>query len=261
MTARCPLCAGPGPLTKEDLVPSWIRRDVLRRYRLAQGDIPRRFVLRICATCNGNLGRCFEDPAAPILKKLIAGRSLSLELPEQQVVSRWIAKTTLIGLLKTTSPGLPHEALTKLLRRVIDQQVPPTGSCIRLFQVVPDNSASSVPEQTLTGGELPRPLSVFGVSYFGKFGYEMVCGLEETILAYALRTRRSSLSVTVWPMSRTPVLWPPATAIRGTDLLALRQAHGSTRDDGVPSPFDYSWVVRPERTDDGGSMSGAKTRS
>jgi hypothetical protein len=102
----CPLCAGAGPLTKEDLVPSWIRRDVLRRYRPAPADIPPRFVLRICATCNSNLGRKFEDPAAPILKKLIAGDPLSLDLSEQHIVARWIAKTTLIGLLKTMAPGL-----------------------------------------------------------------------------------------------------------------------------------------------------------
>ncbi|MDA8399531.1 MAG: hypothetical protein M0008_05725 [Actinomycetota bacterium] len=175
---------------------------------------------------------------------MIGGHSATLSLPNQHTIARWIAKTTLIGLVKTADAGPLRDASTTLLRQVMSQLLPPRASCIRLFHTVPDDAPLDTTVNALAGGALPCPLSVFGVSYFGQFGYEMISGPEAVVLPYALRTRHNSFSVTVWPMSRTAVPWPPTAAVRGSDLLMLRDAHGSTRDEGVAAPFEYSWMLR-----------------
>lgn len=84
----CYLCARWSELTDEDVVSTWVRR-VLKTMHDPTHDLPPRYLMPLCGPCNNALGNQFENPAAPILKPLIRGETVTLTPQQQKIVASW----------------------------------------------------------------------------------------------------------------------------------------------------------------------------
>lgn len=128
MAKTCPFCGRNGPFNSEHVWPDWIGRLVFGYKRGASApkaphrrssSIPSESdatwqapsftttTNAICADCNGGWMSDLEDAAAPVLTPLLLGKRALLNLADQALVSRWVAKTAMTFQLTTPRRPIP----------------------------------------------------------------------------------------------------------------------------------------------------------
>ncbi|MEP9382942.1 hypothetical protein [Nocardioides sp. KR10-350] len=235
----CPICGERAQLTFEDVIPTWLRKESLKAWQ-GDGPLPARVKVRICRGCNESLGRKFESPLAPILKRFVSGAPVVLDGATQVSIGAWIAKTSVLGLLMREQAGseIGRTAAVELLRRLMCTGALCTGALcfpasVRLFHVSPTDDSDAALRRVVPGGVPPYPVGVYAVSTFGRFGYEFFSSTAELIARYAQVTRTHARSVTISPVPGDQVVWPPRHMTAQADLLALRSAYSDRRDPGL----------------------------
>lgn len=200
------------------------------------GPLPARVKLRICRSCNESLGRMFESPLAPTLKRFVSGAPVVLDVGTQISIGAWIAKTSLLGLLLREQAGseIARSVAVELLRRLMVAGAMSFPASVRLFHVSPTDKSDAAMRRVVPGGVPPYPVGVYAVSTFGRFGYEFFSSTAELVARYAQATRTHARSVTISPVPGDHVVWPPRRMTAQADLLALRSAYSDRRDPGLP---------------------------
>lgn len=241
LPARCPLCSRPGPLTDEDLVPTWARRYLIQSFGpFPGGKAPRRVKMRICATCNGRLGRRFEAPAAHLLKPMVGGEPITLSTQEQSRVGSWAIKTSLmLAFSGLTQSSWGYELARHLINQTIAEGHPPKYASVRLghqsITTSPPNDPPKLPE-LVPVRQMPRS-AFFGVCTVGHLAWIMVVGGTEDILQYASWCETDERYLQrVWPPRREAVAWPPPGSLNEEVMSDIRKAFVKSR----PPRANYS---------------------
>lgn len=227
----CPICGDRTQLTFEDIVPTWLRKETLQLSGRS-GQLPPRVKLRICRDCNEELGRRFESPLSPLLKRMVIGDTVMLDSAAQGSIGAWIAKTSLLSLLmrEQMSSDVVKSATAVALRRLIETRTLSFPASVRLFHVSPTLQSEAALRRVVPGGKAPYPVGAYAVSFFGQFGYEFFNATSELVEGYARATGQHARSVTISPLPLSPVVWPPRRTTSQADLLALRTAYSDRRD-------------------------------
>ncbi|MFZ0229305.1 MAG: hypothetical protein WAL41_20710 [Mycobacterium sp.] len=129
---RCVFCGSTSNLTREHVLPDWLKDIGLdlapSLHQSAPLDrVPRQWsstpfnttVKLVCASCNNGWLSSLESSARPVLTPLIRGESRHLPSDDQALIAKWTCKTTLVSLLVTSAQdrggdGVPPSEYTKL---------------------------------------------------------------------------------------------------------------------------------------------------
>jgi hypothetical protein len=189
------------------------------------------------------MARIFESPSSALLKPLVRGEPAVLDRMAQKVISAWITKTTLLGLIKNLRREERVRALARNALSRVFQGEPLPLSAVRLFHVDFEIAKLGMPKTDPVVSATIEPVGFFGVSWFGHFGFELVTADATTIRNHAARIRLHPQSVLIWPSYAQSIEWPPPARSLPDDLIALRGYYGEHRDLDVPVPFDESWKL------------------
>lgn len=128
--ARCLFCAREGPLTKEHVIPRWVRdvhppgpggvRTTGARGESGTHGAPastfdftgRTYdlsVRAVCASCNNGWMSALEGRAMPVLTQLINGQATTLDARAQITVARWALKTVMVSRAREATHHVPVE--------------------------------------------------------------------------------------------------------------------------------------------------------
>ena len=145
----CLFCGG-GPLTKEHVVPAWIR-DILPMegrvgvFRGGEKGQPawtmaslNQEALIVCGPCNHGWMSRLEGHVKPVLAgAIVGGTKVSLTPARQQLVSTWAVKTSLV--LMASMPSLRESYIPPEHVRALHQQptLPPPGTQVWMFHLWP----------------------------------------------------------------------------------------------------------------------------
>lgn len=89
----CALCGEFGERNREDVYPVWLRR-AMATHSLTENQLPEKTILLVCFRCNSGMADAFENPAAPVIKSLMWGRSRGRLIAEESLIlARWLIKT------------------------------------------------------------------------------------------------------------------------------------------------------------------------
>lgn len=248
-SAPCPICGLRRGLTTEDVVPIWLRKTMLGLTGpWPKNQLPPKFKLRICEPCNSSLGTRFEAIAAPLVKPLVEGRDVRLSFRDQKIISTWIVKGALLGIVaRNRSDARLSEVVVPLLRYIIETRLPPHGCSVRLCSV--NTSHDKEPVEEVIDPYLPhiRPLiAYYAVANFGALGFELLVGDQETLLPFMADVDADSRFVRIWPPVSREAEWPPPSPLAWHEIPELRNAWANDRDPDMPVPFDYSWTYSGE---------------
>jgi hypothetical protein len=230
MTAEpCPVCHELKHRNDEDILPRWARGHALRLFPLRIGQqYPRRIKLRICRDCNDLMASRFEDHVAPLITRMMEGNPVSLNAQQQEDVSGWVIKTTLLmGLKEEVAKGRPNEPARLALLPLITAGVIPPGSSVRIAEfpagedAPPDETADLA--QLLPGGP-PMPLHFFGVNTLARVAFEVILGEPSAVSRFIQRTPDTDRLRRIWPPPSGEVPLPPPHVLTRGDVAALRTA-------------------------------------
>lgn len=136
MSSTCPVCDGPGPLTKEDILPTWLRQqtlDQMRQRGVPSEQLPARVVIRICSPCNKQLGRLLEAPMSELLPRLVHDEHALVVPAEAELLAAWTAKVMLLMALNSWRPGQwGRQHCRAALETIRTVGKPPAGLHVRL---------------------------------------------------------------------------------------------------------------------------------
>lgn len=126
---RCAFCEGPGPLTREHVLPqhwreefpdwahgSFLRVDALggKQAREVPGTRYDQTVRRFCGPCNGGWMQELDMAAKPLVLALANGSTDVIRRPEIATLTSWATK---IGLVRAMTDGPDHEPAAELFRQ------------------------------------------------------------------------------------------------------------------------------------------------
>jgi hypothetical protein len=246
--AACPICLRQSSLTDEDITPTWARKHLIRSYGPFPGaQAPRRHKFRICMQCNGQLGRRFEEPVAPILKHAIDGIKLRLSMADQRAIGSWVVKTTMLTCLADSTPQeWGHGIAREIVQGMLKTGVPPINSSVRLG-IINDSSADAGPARyignLLPVGRMPE-FAFFSLTSMGHLVWEAVIGVAPNVERFARWTDgRTDRMIRVWPAREIETAWPPPKALHYGQILAMRDAFVAARLDvpGLADPRRRTW--------------------
>jgi len=166
---RCVWCGG-GPLTREHVIPAWLRDvlahafqgdgggyDFASRFNTADEEGPLRSYAQVkpelvvkaaCETCNGGWMACLEAETMPILAPMVRGERKHLEVDAQAVLAHWVSKTVVVlGCHEASAVILDSGDLDQISRR----GTAPIGFHIRL---------------AYRADEDPSPFDIYGSTHF-----------------------------------------------------------------------------------------------
>lgn len=240
-TATCRLCDGSGPLTDEDIVPMWARRQVLALTGQDGPAAPPRVKVRICRACNGRLGRVFENDAPTLIGPLVAGDAVTLTRRDQIRLGSWLTKCTLLGNFAGTKPHeWGHDIVRGLLLEMMQTGRPACYTSVRIGRhPLGEKADPAVPPRQLVPATTPR-FAFFGVNAVGHLVYETVVGGTTDILEHVARTDgHYDELVRVWPPRPEPVSWPPPRPLDLQTIMRMREAWIAAQRPGtaLPPPF------------------------
>lgn len=253
----CIFCANQATLTREHVLPQWLRSlpvgegpFTIRRisetgqatdYKSRGVDIVARAV---CGTCNGGWMSDLEVTAMPLLSPMITGGRRSMAPDEQDVVSRWAAKTAIMILYATQPPvGVSPLHRTYLCEGTLP---PNTGIWLAKYRVDPPAYNSwirtrviemrlpSQPEAIQTGQSVTLTLGYYvqqvlltPPQWFGRsFKFTAPTALEPRLLRI--------------PQEKV-VQWPPSAVVSTEELERNADSFGAT---GINTPISESHLSR-----------------
>jgi hypothetical protein len=252
-TPTCPICLTVGPLTDEDIVPTWMRRFLVSRYAVPGEQAPPRSKMRICRRCNETLGRRYENDARENLMPLLNGDPATLPPRQQSAAGRWMIKTTMLGCFAGALPDRwGYELCRTLLLSLRDTGGMPGYTSVRIAaRDTRDDPPSGEADVTrfLPVNQMPR-YAFFGINCIGGFVWEMVTGGTTDILEYTSWTdAHADEFVRIWPPNRTEVAWPPGPPLSMAAVHAMREVFVAAQKPGVPlsPPWRGSRAMHKER--------------
>lgn len=246
----CRLCARPGYITSEDIVPTWLRKHIIRTYGpFPDGRAPRRIKTRICRSCNGGLGRLFENSAPRLIRPLVDGEDVNLTPDQQSFLGGWITKTSIMGNFAGANPSdWGYDLSRSMLSTMMASGHPPVGTSVRIAYCDPWNNSEGVGGdiRTVLPGEMAPLHDFFAVTTLGFLAWEMVTGLATYIYPYIEQTDRlNSNFVRIWPPRKSVVaLSRVNNSIDHGQKAALREAFMRAALPGMPGPYVRKWVFK-----------------
>jgi hypothetical protein len=243
----CPVCLENHADTREDVMPKWVRKRI-RKLGVYVGDRVPSILMPMCKQCNRKFGHRYENETAPILGPMMDGESRLLMTVDQEIVGRWIVKTTLLGALNQTTAGSPDsERIRRFCCSMRDHGTPPHQSFVRLGAFDREQ-----PIDAQGHGNLHRPgylptVHVRGANVSGHVAWQVAIGEPSELERFiASCTDNDSLKL-IWPPQLTPVAWPPPVKLTYRDVLTLKLAWNERQwppsSDGLlPSPIGLPTV-------------------
>ena len=245
----CPVCAERPADTKEDLLPKWGRKRIAKLGTYANGQLPS-VLMPLCLKCNRAYGKLYENDAALIIGPMVDGQSRQLSPTDQEVIGRWVIKSSLLYWLGARRCHRPIgfgwckrscEACAAARRR-------PTS---RLFVSATPTRASPDGDVSHPGlhhdGRIPETM-IHGTATLGYFAWEIAVGAPELFGSYVESCEDNDALIRVWPPQMTTLSWPPPRSLTTRDIYSLRLAWQS----GV-------WPPDPERPPHPGAWDVART--
>jgi hypothetical protein len=234
----CVLCGSQGKLTKEHVLPNWLRK-YASQYAAGEAPsggfsgsaygkahsglpLPPPIVVRmVCEQCNGWMSDTFEVSAKPHLIALIEGTVTHLDANAVSAVARWINKSALMYAL-TAQPCVFDAAAYHQFRETGD----PVAGCGVFVGTKDDPGApySTKPPTT------PLPEGA-GVSFWIDT-WKTTLGLGALVVHYtwtapgvAARTvaDRDGLVLPIWPVPPDGITWPPPRQVTASNASQLGQ--------------------------------------
>jgi hypothetical protein len=227
--------------TKEDILPQWARARLAGLGTFPKNQAPS-VLTRLCGDCNGTYARLYENAAAPVLAPMMDGTHCRLRSMDQEVISRWVLKTSLLLFLtKAHDAPVGDRGLARdVLRHLKVQQAEVASSFVRLG-ACNFVDAGNVPNEALHApGPLP-PIAWGGVSTLGCIVWEAAVGDPNDVEPFAQSCPDSDALVRICP-SQDDVEWPPPRRMIAADIHNLRVAWLSAR--RWPVPLDTPLITR-----------------
>ena len=231
----CAFCGAHGQLTREDFTPQWLGRFIAGRWPAqgplelvaisGGGDRPYREEKRVvgnasavkpaivCQRCNNEWMKRLEDAAIPILKPMILGDSLVLDVPALHALASWAMKTALVfELIRRDNETTASVDDRKSFR---NHRVPLPGARIWAGRYVGTLGAAWQSRSTLVTYDLDNPLSVPAphgfvvVLAYGELALRVAMTRTMPLLPTRFAVSQGEHLPTIWPRSE-PLTWPPA---------------------------------------------------
>lgn len=236
----CPICSKHVKSTKDHVIPSWLRKDLVHLGLGAVGPS----ILLICTSCNGSLGKQFEDQAPDLIKPMLRRQEVDLNPGQQALLAGWLCKTSvLLALVDAQNPADGSASRVDRRNHAIDviaairdtgQPPPNTSVRIGLF----DATLGKQDKPALYLPPAPLPIIPFQArAAFGPLLYEVtVTRVASDLLRYEERRAlagNDAWLARIWPIQLAGVWWPPAHAFGWRELLLCdalwRAAHQEAR--------------------------------
>jgi hypothetical protein len=138
----CYLCRKHGEITAEDVVPTWLRKTI-QTIVGAGTRMPPKYLMPLCRPCNHALGKQFEEPTAPLVRRLIAREHTTLTVAEQETLASWaflkdlefamarVAIYQIDGIVKKSGPQ-EREPWRQQLLALVSTGQPPADLSLRI---------------------------------------------------------------------------------------------------------------------------------
>jgi hypothetical protein len=219
----CRLCGSSGRRNLEDALPSWVLRYaemqpggpyVGTAYgRPYSGRRPPASRVPVCASCNGWMGRTFEEPAKRLLIPMFKGYPLTLLPDGQRVIARWTAKSALMQVLF----DLPEDHVpTDVYRTFRATGEPPVGCQVFIGRYADNGRLPSTPSLSPPIGEPPTRRQAPPGARLEAITFNPVLGhfvgqffLPLTASRFESAAAQLGLVIPIWPLPGHPVTWPP----------------------------------------------------
>ena len=222
----CPVCGERPADTKEDLVPNWARKRIRKLGTYSGNNVPS-LLMPICSNCNRAFGRLYENDAARVLGPMVDGQARSLTLEDQEVVGRWIVKSSLMFYLGRAPAGSPPDRLSlarALCRTMRKTRTVPHQSFVRIgWTDARHPDGPQVQPLLHEVGHLPET-AFHGSSSLGYVAWEVAIGAPELLGSFVMACRDNDALFRVWPPQTAAREWPPAIALTTRDRYRLRLA-------------------------------------
>ena len=231
----CILCGGHGA-SNEDALPTWVN-DMLKR--MGDGSFatvrdgvmsnptrrPRRFITRRpCVKCNGWMGATFENDAAPLLKPMMEhAQEQTLTPHDQEVIARWAVKTAMmLRLTHRSRPPYPAETYRQLRQ---------SGGKIGADWSVWIGAQTYYRKRAALANLKPTPIPSIPKTYAPYYdGHTYAVG--HLVLQVLYKRGREDRALNngaelrgvvhrIWPISLSPVTWPPKYVLTADDVAQL----------------------------------------
>lgn len=234
---RCRFCGQPGA-SKEHILGRWIGRTytadpppglsfhlrhetvtpdgTLKTTKTAKGTA---FVTRaFCESCNTGWMARLEDRVKPVLGAMLLRRvPLTLSVDDQAVLALWATKTALAS--QTQEPHDSMWARAEDFRGLYDKQAPLPGSQVWIGAREQWHPAMYRGHSTALHGS--EDLDGFGAVVSVRFAVMWVLVPSRPRPPLRLFGPSAMAMKPIWPGLGRTVVWPPVTAIDGTDLTDL----------------------------------------
>lgn len=231
-TPSCPICLNRGPLTDEDILPSWARRQMLAEFPPSTKVAPARIKIRICQRCNERLGVQVEQPSSDVLKPLLAGDSALVGPSQHEIIARWVVKVSLLEAFASSRPtNWGYDNLRKILHRLVTTNEIPLA-VVRLGTrslVDQDDLSRTYIGDVLPIRQMPRT-AYFAVSTHLRLMWELVVGADREMRNFARRTegKRRWLQ-RIWPSPGCAVDLSRSEPMTFGQIEAMRRAFMASR--------------------------------
>jgi len=223
---------GKGPLTREHVLPKWLRRAMKLWGPLTiwNGAQPVRTarkldiqVRAVCGPCNHGWLNDLETEFRDLMTPALHGLPVLLDRTGQNVVARWGIKTWL--LLET---AMSHQrgggvASADTLAHIRKDSEPPWGYQIWLGQLDAQSRQimwlSTVPIFGRQGDEIP--IGVMAVFTVGNLLFLIYVPVKEPPFGLGIPDEFGPFLSQIWPIEAEEIRWPPRGMLRPSDLERL----------------------------------------
>ena len=165
-------------------------------------------VKRLCTPCNRWSGTRFEDTTAPVFKLLDSGTLMTVGVPQQLTLARWVYKTML--MLECAGVGGPPVAPAEFQR--FRRAAKPPANCSIAIGVSAHRALAFhrelMPNRDPNGEEIPGGYTAVVVA--SHILFHIIGDTAATRVHERRAPALASLLMPIWPRSDAEFNWPPA---------------------------------------------------
>lgn len=212
-------------MTDEDVLPQWLRTVLLDRVPGLSAPALPRVKLRVCEACNRQSNRAFEEPARPVIKRMLSGTPFVLSTEDARHVGLWALKTEgFYGLMRHWRDDMQPSVHPQFAasynqteaaeRRRLEQHalvynlMPPVNSTVSVLWIRPGRAWRRQPILNRADGAF----QTYGVTNVYPLLFESITGDAEPAEQQRMRHADPRFAV-LWPVAEQhAVRWPPAPA-------------------------------------------------
>lgn len=229
---RCPICLRRRAQNDEDVLPIWLRNLLLELAFATRFQAPPRLKLRICQACNSQLGTIFENSAAKVLSPMIRAQNTALTPDQQQLLSGWIIKTSILLVFHNERLGTGptererREQLRAILVAMMETGVPLEGVAVHVAARTNHLLHPATAGPPFADGWPTGKLIFSDMPALGPFVSRSVIGDSPDIKQFIDYAESDDWFVRIWPRQERTVQWPPARLLSQTDYGSQNYAWG-----------------------------------